>query len=148
MGTRSIARAFALATLTALARSKSVVQVSFETVKKVAQSTSTPVPCRSRFLHALFQFSKCAADEAAKFGRGGVEFLGVVGAARLECVEPVAEAGELIRRQLGNRFGDLFDFHAVQYSTAGAWLSHGMSSDCRREWPGRAVAGRIALLDG
>jgi hypothetical protein len=26
----------------------------------------------------------------------------------------------LIRRQLGNRFGDLFDFHATQYSTAGA----------------------------
>jgi hypothetical protein len=77
-------------------------------------------PCGSRFLRALFQFSKRAASKAAKFGRGGVEFLGVVGAARLECDEAAAEAGELIRRQLGNRFGDLFDFHATQYSTAGA----------------------------
>ena len=46
------------------------------------------------------------------------ELLGVVGAASLECGEPAAEAGELIRRQLGNRFGDFFDFHAAQYSTA------------------------------
>jgi len=30
----------------------------------------------------------------------------------------LAEAGELIRRQLGDSFGDLFDFHAAQYSTA------------------------------
>ena len=42
----------------------------------------------------------------------------MVGAASLECGEPAAEAGELIRRQLGNRFGDFFDFHAAQYSTA------------------------------
>ena len=54
--------------------------------------------CRSRFIRALFQFSKRAAGEAAKFGRGGVELLGVVGAARLECGEPAAETGELIRR--------------------------------------------------
>jgi hypothetical protein len=47
----------------------------------------------------------------------------VIGAARLECSEPAAEAGELIRRQLGNSFGDFFDFHVVQYSTAEAWLS-------------------------
>ena len=72
----------------------------------------------SRFLRALFQFSKRAAGEAAKFGRSGVELLGVVGAARLECDEPAAEAGELIRRQLGNNFGDFFDFHVAQYSTA------------------------------
>jgi hypothetical protein len=26
----------------------------------------------------------------------------------------------LIRRQLGDSFGDLFDLHAAQYSTAGA----------------------------
>jgi hypothetical protein len=52
---------------------------------------------RSRFRPALFQFSKRAASEAAKFGRGGVELLGVIAAARLECGEP-AEAGELIRR--------------------------------------------------
>ena len=35
----------------------------------------------------------------------------VVGAARLECGEPAAESGEFIRRQLGNSFGDFFDFH-------------------------------------
>ena len=50
-------------------------------------------PYRSRFVGALFQLSKRAASEAAKFGRGGVEFLGMVGAARLECGEPAAEAG-------------------------------------------------------
>jgi len=79
----------------------------------------------SRFLRALFQFSKRAAGEATKFGRSGVELLGVVGAARLECDEPAAEAGELIRRQLGDSFGDFFDFHVAQYSTAGASLSDG-----------------------
>ena len=67
----------------------------------------------SRFLRALFQFSKRVAGEATKFGRGGVELLGVVGAARLECGEPAAESGELIRRQLGNSFGDFFDFHGA-----------------------------------
>jgi hypothetical protein len=77
------------------------------------------VPFRSQFIRALFQLSKPTAGEAAKFGRGGVELLGVVGTARLECVEPAAEAGELIRRQLGDSFGDLFDFHSAQYSTAG-----------------------------
>ena len=75
----------------------------------------------SRFLRALFQFSKRAAGEATEFGCSGVELLGVVGAARLECGEPAAEAGELIRRQLGDNFGDFFDFHMAQYSTAGAW---------------------------
>src|SRR5215469_16951320 len=68
---------------------------------------------------ALFQFSKRAAGEATKFGRSGVKLLGVVGAARLECDEPAAESGELIRRQLGNSFGDFFDFHgAPTLSTA------------------------------
>ena len=47
----------------------------------------------------------------------------MIGAARLECGEPAAESGELIRRQLGNSFGDFFDFHVTQYSTAEAWLS-------------------------
>src|SRR5262249_50706587 len=56
----------------------------------------------SRFLRSLFQFSKRAPGEATKFGRSGVKLLGVVGAARLECSEPAAESGELIRRQLGN----------------------------------------------
>jgi hypothetical protein len=73
----------------------------------------------SRFLRALFQFSKRAAGEATKFGRSGVELLSVVGAARLECGEPAAESGELIRRQLGDNFGDFFDFHGAQYSTGG-----------------------------
>jgi hypothetical protein len=61
------------------------------------------------------------AGEVAEFGRGGVELLGVVGATRLECVEPAAEAGELIRRQLGDCLGYLFDFHATQYTTAEAY---------------------------
>ena len=52
----------------------------------------------SRFLRALFQFSKRAAGEATKFGRSGVKLLGVIGAARLECGEPATESGELIRR--------------------------------------------------
>src|SRR3974390_1545837 len=70
----------------------------------------------SRFLRALFQFSKRAAGEPTKFGRSGVKLFGVVGAARLECGEPAAESGELIRRQLGNSFGDFFDFHGAQFS--------------------------------
>jgi hypothetical protein len=72
----------------------------------------------SRFLRASFQFSKRAAGEAAEFSRSRVEFLSVISVARLECGEPAAEAGELIRRQLGNSFGDFFDFHVAQYSTA------------------------------
>src|SRR5262249_21322842 len=42
--------------------------------------------------------------------------------ARLERSEPAAEASELIRRQLGNSFGDFFDLHVTQYTT---WLSDG-----------------------
>ena len=72
----------------------------------------------SRFLRALFQFSKRAASEATKFGRSGVKLLGVVGAARLECGEPAAESGELIRRQLGNSFGDFFNFHGAQLTSS------------------------------
>jgi hypothetical protein len=34
-----------------------------------------------------------------------------------ESGEPAAEAGELIRRQLGNSLGDFFHFHVAQYST-------------------------------
>src|SRR4029077_2595111 len=56
-------------------------------------------------------------SEATKFGRSGVELLGVVGAARIECGEPAAESGELIRRQLGTNFGDFFYFHGAHYST-------------------------------
>jgi hypothetical protein len=72
----------------------------------------------SRFLRALFQCSKRAAGEATKFGRSGVKLLGVVGAARLECGEPATESGELIRRQLGNSFGDFFDFHGAQLTSS------------------------------
>ncbi len=45
----------------------------------------------------------------------------MVGAARLECAEPAAEAREFIRRQLGNSFGDVFDFHVVKYSSFLTW---------------------------
>ena len=52
----------------------------------------------------------------------------MIGAARLKCGEPAAEAGELIWRQVGDSFGDFFDFHAAKYSTgARAWLSHGIA---------------------
>jgi hypothetical protein len=79
----------------------------------------------SRFLRALFQFSKRAAGEATKFGRSGVKLLGVVGAARLECGEPATESGELIRRELGNSFGDFFDFHGAQLTSSNLlfWVS-------------------------
>ncbi len=49
--------------------------------------------CCSRFLCPFFQFSKRAPSKAAKFGRRGVELLGAVGAARLECGEPAAGSG-------------------------------------------------------
>jgi hypothetical protein len=52
----------------------------------------------------------------------------VIGAARLKCGEPAAEAGELIWRQVGHSFGDFFNFHVAQYSTgARAWLSDGIA---------------------
>src|SRR5581483_12369289 len=77
-------------------------------------SPACPGPaCCSRFLRALFQFGKCPAGKAAKFSRCGAELLGVVGAARLECSKPASEARELIRRQLGDGFGDFFDFHGA-----------------------------------
>ena len=62
---------------------------------------------------------------ARSFGRGGVELLGVVAAAGLECGKPAAEAGELIRRQLDDGFGDFFDFHAGEYSSAGGLVKRG-----------------------
>jgi hypothetical protein len=52
----------------------------------------------------------CAGSSTLIFSRS----IGVIGAARLECGEPAAEAGKLIRRQLGNSFGDFFDFHVAQ----------------------------------
>lgn len=64
----------------------------------------------------------------------------MIGAARLECGEPAAESGELIRRQLGNSFGDFFDFHVAQYSTAEAWLSDA------KGFGARLLAERVCLL--
>jgi hypothetical protein len=86
----------------------------------------------SWFLRAPFQFSKRAAGEATKFGRSGVKLLGVVGAARLECGEPAAESGELIRRQLGNSFGDFFDFHGAQLTSLNLYEISALnsSSEC------------------
>ena len=81
-------------------------------------SATSSVVALLTVLCAPFQFSNRAAGEAAEFSRSGVELLGVIGTARLECGEPAAEAGELIRRQLDNSFGDFFDFHAAQCSTA------------------------------
>jgi hypothetical protein len=89
----------------------------------------------SRFLRALFQFSKRAAGEATKFGRSGVKLLGVVGAARLECGEPAAESGELIRWQLGNSFGDFFDFHGGPALSIG-WTGDAGSGVASRECSG------------
>ena len=54
-----------------------------------------------------------------------VELRGMVGATGLECGETAAESSELIRRQLGDNFGDFFDFHGAQYSTGEAWFSDG-----------------------
>jgi hypothetical protein len=65
--------------------------------------------------------SKSAAGDPAKFSRRGVEFLGVITTARLECDEPATKASELIRREPGNSFGDFFNFHVTQYSTAEIW---------------------------
>ena len=64
----------------------------------------------------------------------------MVGAACLECDEPAAEPGELIGRQLGDNFGDFFDFHVAQCSTAEAWLSNGKGLDSR------LLAERVCLL--
>ena len=75
----------------------------------------------SRFLRALFQFSKRAAGEATKFGRSGVKLLGVVGAARLECgktsggigrVDP-AVAWQQLRRFLRLSWGAVDQFKFV-----------------------------------
>jgi hypothetical protein len=56
----------------------------------------------------------------------------VVGAARLECGEPAAESGELIRRQLGNSFGDFFDFHGAQLTSLNLYEISALnsSSEC------------------
>src|SRR5262249_44158384 len=97
----------------------------------------------SRFLRALFQFSKRAAGEATKFGRSGVKLLGVVGAARLECGEPAAESGELIRRQLGNSFGDFFDFHGAHLSTTWRVIQN---IRVARERPARGVSKHTQLM--
>ena len=60
-----------------------------------------------------------AGNTASWLGHLGVEveFVGMVGSTCLECAEPAAEAREFIRRQLGNGFGDVFDFHVVRYNS-------------------------------
>jgi hypothetical protein len=47
----------------------------------------------SRLLCAPFPFGNRAGSEPAEFGGIGVELLGMIGAPRLECGEPAAEAG-------------------------------------------------------
>ena len=51
---------------------------------------ATPVPDGKRFTHVY---------ERGEPVGSRVELLGVVSAARLECSEPAAETGELVRRQ-------------------------------------------------
>jgi hypothetical protein len=72
----------------------------------------------------------------------------VVGAARLECGEPAAEARELIRRQLGDSFGDFFDFHVAQYSTAGVLLSAERGLVARANAIGWQAHGKRRANDG
>ena len=90
-------------------------------IRRELDSTAIVAPIELlTVLSPAFQFGKRAPGEAAEFSRGGIELLGVIGAARLERGEPAAEASELIRRQLGNSFGDFFDFHVAQYSNGEA----------------------------
>jgi hypothetical protein len=96
----------------------------------------------SRFLGAPFQFSKRAAGEAAEFSRSGIELLGMTGAARVESHEPAAEASEFIRLQVGNRFGDFFDFHVADYSTAES-RSNLVPNEARTDAPWPTVGQRI-----
>src|SRR5262249_55017736 len=92
---------------------------------------------------SLFQLSKLGAGKATKFGRSGVKLLGVVGAARLECGEPAAESGELIRRQLGSSFGDFLDFHGAHLSTTWRVIQN---IRVARERPARGVSKRPPLM--
>jgi hypothetical protein len=75
--------------------------VAGKSVNKAEQSAAEPMERRA----TLFQFSICAAGEAAKFGRSGVEPFGVVGAARLEGGEPAAEASFGCSSKRGVRHG-------------------------------------------
>jgi hypothetical protein len=84
--------------------------------KRIAKSSALTMTVLVTVLLPAFSIQQ-TAGEAAKFGRSGVELLGVVCAALLESGKPAAEAGELIRRQLGNSLGDFFDFHVTEYST-------------------------------
>src|SRR5215467_7664730 len=45
-------------------------------------------------------------------------------------LEPPAEAGELIGRQLGNHLGDFFDLHVAQYNRSGLGFADGLCKDC------------------
>ena len=97
-----------------LGRVTSLISSGAVLSKRCPKSTPT-----LRFLRAFFQLGKRATGYATKLGRSGVELVGVVGAAGFECGEPTTEPDELIWRQLGDSFGDFFNFHVAQYSTAG-----------------------------
>jgi hypothetical protein len=81
----------------------------------------------------------------------------VISTTRLECDEPATKASELIRRQPGNSFGDFFNFHVTQYSTAEIWLGpllgrtrHGgmvrmTRMDPERNWSGSRITAHADL---
>jgi hypothetical protein len=89
---------------------------SDETYSPIGHVAARAVLRGLQVLRAPFQISKRTAGEATEFSRSGVELFGVIRPARLEFGEPPAETGELIRRQLGNSFGDFFDVHVAKYS--------------------------------
>jgi hypothetical protein len=80
----------------------------------------------SGLIRALLQLSKRAAGQSAKFSRGGVEFRGVVGAARLERDEPAAEAVELSGGSLATASAISSTFMCHNIAPLGVWLSDGM----------------------
>jgi hypothetical protein len=53
----------------------------------------------------------------------------------VQCGEPAAESSELIRRQLGNSFGDFFDFHGAP-ALSTAWTGDAGSGVASRECSG------------
>src|SRR5271157_3471594 len=87
-------------------------------------------------LFSLFAFATFLDSTKRIFPHSGrISLVSTVGFAILqeEASSPRSSgrAGELIRRQLGNSFGDFFDFHVVQYSTAEVWLSDGKGFGAR-----------------
>ena len=68
-------------------------------------------------LHTPSQFAKRAAREAAEFCRCGIQLLGMIGVTGIERREPAAKSRQLIGCQSRYGFGDLFNFHAGDYSS-------------------------------